>query len=109
MLNPLQDAVGVTSVNFGTQFEGLVKKADNLEKLNDTGRGQAELIRYLAGLAKLLYQEQLKGTIKKKAYAHDTYKGLKTAEFNIQLSTNQYMNFHNVHLVFPLKIKKKNK
>ena len=35
------------------------------------------------------------------------YKDLKTAEFNIQLSSNQYMNFHNVHLVFPLKIKKK--
>ena len=42
----------------------------------------------------------------KKLYADDTYKDLKTAEFNIQLSSNQYMNFHNVHLVFPMKIKK---
>ena len=106
-LNPLKDAVGVTSVDFGTQFDGLVKKADNLEKFIDTGRGQAELIRYLPGLAKPLYQGQLKGTIQKKAYADDTYKDLKTAEFNIQLSLNQYMNFHNVHLVFPLKMKKK--
>ena len=38
----------------------------------------------------------------------DTYKDLKTAEFPIQLSANQYMNFHSVHLVFPLKIKKTN-
>ena len=106
-LNPLKYAVGVTSVDFGTQFDGLVKKADNLEKFIDTGRGQAELIRYLPGLAKPLYQGQLKGTIQKKAYADDTYKDFKTAEFNIQLSSNQYMNFHNVHLVFPLKIKKK--
>ena len=106
-LNPLTDAVCVTSVGFGTQFDELVKKADNLEKFIDTGRGQAELIRYLPGLAKPLYQGQLKGTIQKKAYADDTYKDLKTAEFNIQLSSNQYMNFHNVHLVFPLKIKKK--
>ena len=44
--------------------------------------------------------------MKKKAYADDTYKDLRTAEFNIQLSSNQYMNFHNIHLVFPLKIKK---
>ena len=33
-------------------------------------------------------------------------KDLKTAEFTIQLSANQYMNFHSIHLVFPLKIKK---
>ena len=107
LLNPLKDAVSVTSVNFGTQFDGLVKKADNLEKFIDAGRGQAELIRYLPGLAKLFYQGQLKGTIQKKAYADDMYKDLKTAEFNIQLSSNQYMNFYNVHLVFPVQIKKK--
>ena len=57
-------------------------------------------------MAKPLYQGQIKGTIEKRAYADDTYKDLKTAEFNIQLSSNQYMNFHNVHLVFPMKIKK---
>ena len=72
-LNPLKDAVSVTSVDFGTQFDELVKKADNLEKFIDTGRGQAELIRYLPGFAKPIYQGQLKGTIKKKAYADDTY------------------------------------
>ena len=49
-------------------------------------------------MAKPLYQGQLKGTIQTKAYAEDTYKDLKTVEFNIQLSSNQYMNFHNVHL-----------
>ena len=42
----------------------------------------------------------------KKAYPDDTYKGLKVAEFNIKLTNNQYMNFHNVYLVFPMKIKK---
>ena len=51
------------------------------------------MIRYLPGLAKPLYQGQLKGTLPKKAYADDTYKDLKTAEFTIQLSANQYMNF----------------
>ena len=39
-------------------------------------------------------------------YADDTYKGHKVAEFNVKLTNNQYMNFHNVHLVFPMKIKK---
>ena len=105
-LNPLKDAVGVTSVDFSAQFDRLVKKADNLQNFLEKGNAEGKLIRYLPGLAKPLYQGQIKGTIEKKAYADDTYKDLKTAEFSIQLSSNQYMNFHNVHLVFPLKIKK---
>ena len=64
-------------------------------------------MRYLPGLTKPLYQGQLKGTNERKAFADDTYKDLKVAEYTIQLSNNEYMNFHNVHLVFPMKIKKK--
>ena len=105
-LNPLKDAVGVTSVDYTAQFDGLVKKADNLQNFIEKGQAEGPLIRYLPGIAKPLYQGQIKGTIEKRAYADDTYKDLKTAEFNIQLSSNQYMNFHNVHLVFPMKIKK---
>ena len=52
------------------------------------------------------HQRQIDGTLTKNAYAGDTYKGLKVAEFNIKLINNQYMNFHNVYLVFPIKIKK---
>ena len=65
------------------------------------------MLRYLPGLAPVVYQGQLKGTNEKKAYADDNYTGLKLAEFNIQLSNNEYMNFHNVNIVFPMKIKKK--
>ena len=69
-------------------------------------KAPGELIRYLTGLAKPLYQGELKGTLSKKAYADDTCKNLKTAEFTTQLSVNQYINFHIIHLVFLLKIKK---
>ena len=106
-LNPLKDASGVESVDFGTQFDGLVKKADNLQNFVEKGEAEGGLLRYLPGLALPLYQGQIRGTIEKKAFADDTYKDLKTAEFTIHLSANQYMNFHNVHLVFPLKIKAK--
>ena len=105
-LNPLKDAVGVTSVDYSTQFDGLVKKADNLQNFLEKDNAESGLLRYLPGLAEPLYQGQIKGTIEKKSYADDTYKDLKIAEFNIQLSSNQYMNFHNLHLVFPLKTKK---
>ena len=49
-LNPLKDAVGVQSVDFGTQFDGLVKKADNLQNFIEKGEAEASLIRYLPGL-----------------------------------------------------------
>ena len=39
-------------------------------------------------------------------YAGDTYNGHGVNEFNIKLTNNQYINFHNVHLVFPMKMKK---
>ena len=61
---------------------------------------------YIPGLTKPAHQGQIEGTLTKKAYADDTYKGHKVAEFNIKLTNNQYMNFHNVYLVFPMKIKK---
>ena len=53
-----------------------------------------------------MYQGQLEETLTKKTYADDTYKGHRVAEFNVQLTNNQYMNFRNVHLIFPMKIKK---
>ena len=106
-LNPLKDAAGVAAVDYSTDFASLDKKIDNFMKLFDQGKGPGELVRYIPGLTKPLFQGQIDGTQEKKAFADDTYKDLKTAEFTIQLSSNYYMNFNNVHIVFPLKIKKK--
>ena len=105
-LNPLKDATGVVSVDYSAQFNTLVQKVKNLKNFIEKGNAESAMINYLPGLAPVMYQGQLKGTLPKKAYADETYKELKIAEFNIQLSNNEYMNFHDVHLVFPLKIKK---
>ena len=106
-LNPLKDAAGVAAVDYSIDFASLDKKIDNFMKLFDQGKGPGEVVRYIPGLTKPLFQGQIDGTQEKKAFADDTYKDLKTAEFTIQLSSNHYMNFNNVHIVFPLKIKKK--
>ena len=106
MLNQIKDVVGVSAVDYSADFDNLFKKSENLEKFFETGKASGELVRYLPGLTKPLYQGQLKGTTERKAFADDTYKDLKVAEYTIQLSNNEYMNFHNVHLVFPMKIKK---
>ena len=106
-MNLLDDATGVNAVDYSTNFDGLYKRVDNLEKFFKTGSTPGKLIRYIPGLAKPTYQGQISGTQEKRAYADDTYRDLKIAEFNIQLTADQYMNFHNVHLMFPLRIKKR--
>ena len=107
-LNPIKvkDAVGVSAVDYSADFNNLYKKSENFENVYKTGKANGELIRYLPGLVKPFYQGQLKGTTERKAFADDTYKDLKVVEFAIQLSNNEYMNFHGVHIVFSMKIKK---
>ena len=87
-------------------FENLFTCLDSIEKFIQTGRSKNDLIRYIPGITKPAHQGQLEGTLTKKAYGDDTYKGHRVAEFNVKLTNNQYMNFHNVHLVFKVKIKK---
>ena len=106
-LNPLDNVTGINAVDYSADFDGLYKRVDNLEMFFKTGSAPGKLIRYIPGLAKPTYQGQISGTQEKKAYADDTYRDLKIAEFNIQLTANQCMNFNNVHLVFPLRIKKR--
>ena len=81
-------------------------RLDSIEKFVHTGKIKNDLIRDIPGITKPANQGQLERCLTKKAYPDNTYKGHKVAEFNIKLTNNQYMNFHNVHLVFPLKIKK---
>ena len=106
-LNPLKDAAGVVSVDYSSQFNSLSKKVQNLKNFVEDGSAEAGMLEYLPGLAESKYQGQIKGINERKAYADETYTNLKLAEFNIQLSNNEYMNFHNLEIVFPMKIKKK--
>ena len=106
-LNPLKDAVGVVSVDYSSQVNALSQKVENLKNFIEKGTAESGLIEYIPGLVPPKYQGQIKGINEKKAFADETYTGMKLAEFNIQLSNNEYMNFHNLHLVFPMKNKKK--
>ena len=89
-----------------SRLQNLFGWFDIYTKFYNTGKTKNHLVRYIPGFTKPAHQGQIDGTLTKKAYADDTYKGLKVGEFNIKLTNNQYMNFHNVYLVFPMKIKK---
>ena len=64
------------------------------------------MLKQILSSEKAAYQGLLEKTETKRKYADHSYKGKKTViEFNIQLAGNQYTNFHNIHLGFPIKIK----
>ena len=63
------------------------------------------MLKYIPGSAKTAYQGQFEKTETKIKYADDSYKGKKVTEFNVQLAGNQYTNFHDIHLCFPIEIK----
>ena len=106
-LHPLKDATNVTTVDYSTNFGGLYKRIENLDNFFKSGKASSELIRYIPELAKAAFQGPTDEIQTKKAYADDTYKALRIAKFNIQLTFN--IQFHNIHLVFPMKIKTKRK
>ena len=105
-LNSVKDAAKVDVIDYTADFENLFGRFDACTKFYNTGETKIDLVRYIPGLTKPAYLGQIDGTLTKKAYADDNYKDLKVAEFNIKLINNQYINFHNVYLVFPMKVRK---
>ena len=87
-LNPLDDAVGVDALDYSADFDSLYKRINNVQKFLEKGIALGNLVRYIPGLAKPIYQGQIGGTVVKKAYTEDSYRDLKVAKFNIQLSAN---------------------
>ena len=94
----------VKAIDYTAAFENWFRRFDAYTKFYNTDKTKNDLVRYIPGLTKPAHQGQIDWTLSKKAYANDTYKGLKVVEFNTKLTNNQYMNFHNVHLVFWMKI-----
>ena len=58
--NPLKDAVKVESIDYSAEFDNLYIRMDNFWKSYNDGQMSADLARYLRGLAKPVYQGQIK-------------------------------------------------
>ena len=58
-LNPIEDATGVDVVNFSADIDNLIGKLDKLTDLYDTGKVDADMLRYIPGMSKIMYQGQL--------------------------------------------------
>ena len=79
-LNPMKDAAKIEAINYTADFENSFGRFGTYTKFYNTGKTKNDLVRYIPGLTKPADQGQLDGTLTKKAYADDTYKGLKVAD-----------------------------
>ena len=84
-LNPLKEMAQVNKIDYSVDFDNLYLRMDDFDKL--------------------FKNWQLHSTETKRKYADDSYRNRKVIEFNVQLTANQYTNFQNVRLCFPMKIK----
>ena len=105
-LDPLQDATGVDSVDFSAHIDNLLKNLEKLPDLYEKGRIDSDLLRYIPGMSKIMYQGQIDWIQTKKAYAASTYTDKQILEFNIELTKNHYTNFSNMVLCLLITFKK---
>ena len=106
-LNPLEDATGVNSTEFSADIENLITKLDKLSDLYDSGKIDADVLRYILGMSKISYQGQIDWIETRRSYAASTYTDMQMLEFNIELTANHYTNFSNMVSRLPIAFRKK--
>ena len=104
-LNSVEDATGVDAVDFSADIDNLIGKFI-LTDLYDTGKVDADMLRYIPGMSKIMYQGQLDHIETKKCYAESTYTNKEMMEFNINITANHYVNFSNMVLCLPVTFRK---
>ena len=58
-LNPLKNATGIEAVDFSADIDNLIGKIDKLKTLYDKGQVDADILRYIPGMSKIMYQSQI--------------------------------------------------
>ena len=82
-LNPADDATGVESIDYGASVDDLVGKVKKLKTLYEKGQIDADVLRYVPGMNKKMYQGQLNYIETRKAHASSTYTDMEQLEFVI--------------------------
>ena len=83
------------------------KKLKKIRDLINMGKYDADLAKYIPGLLDLAIQRMLDDIDTREKVAHPSYKDKEQLDFQILLTENYYVNPSNIHICFPIKIKKK--
>ena len=70
------------------------------------GNYDADIVRYIPGVPKLVFQGILENIDTKEKVANASYKDMEELDFQILLPDNYYVNTSSIHICFPMKIKK---
>ena len=106
-LNPINDAIGVSAIDFSADIDNLIDKIDMISTLYDTDRMDKDVMKYIPGIAPVSYQGQIDFVDTKRTYAASTYSDMQQLEFNLEVVNNHYINFSNMVLCLPISFKKK--
>ena len=83
------------------------EKVQKVRDLINMGKYDADLANYIPGLKDLAIQGMLDDIDTREKVAHPSYKDKEQLDFQILLTENYYVNPANIHICFPIKIKKK--
>ena len=108
-LNPLQDYGGIPAVDDEGNLENLYSKIDKIGAFWKTGKADEDLWRYIPNVLPVTRQNQIAGSIPRKAFASVTYSDKNILEFVLELTANTYSNYSSMELVLLIQFTKKNK
>ena len=108
-LNPLQDYGGIPAVDDEGNLENLYSKVDKIGAFWKTGKADEDLWRYIPNVLPVTRQNQIAGSIPRKAFASVTYSDKNILEFVLELTANTYSNYSSMELVLLIQFIKKNK
>ena len=107
-LNPIDDARRSTAIDRTTSnYNDAKEKVQKIRDLINMGKYDADLAKYIPGLMDLAIQGMLDDIDTREKVAHPSYKDKEQLAFQILLTKNYYVNLANIHICFPIKIKKK--
>ena len=107
-LNPINDARRSTAIERTTSnYNDAKEKVQKFRDLINMGKYDVDLAKYIPGLMDLAIQGMLDDIDRRQKVAHSSYKEKEQLDFQILLTENCYVNPTNIHLCFPIKIKKK--
>ena len=107
-LNPIDDAWRSSAIDRTTSnYNDAKEKVQKIRDLINMGKYDADLAKYIPGLLNLAIQSMLDDIDTREKVAHLSYKDKEQLDFQIILSENYYVNPSNIHICFPIKIKKK--
>ena len=88
-------------------LQRLIEQLQIIRDLINMGKYDADLAKYIHGLLDLEIQVMLDDIETREKVA--SYKDKEQLDFQILLTDNYYINPSNIHICFPIKIKKKQK